>query len=49
MLTFESEALAAGIFVAKSKTGNGAVTISFITFPFIIFQSLIGLSIIRIL
>jgi hypothetical protein len=23
MLTFESEALAAGIFVAKSKTGNG--------------------------
>jgi hypothetical protein len=24
MLTFESEALAAGIFVAKSKTGNGA-------------------------
>jgi hypothetical protein len=25
MLTFESEALAAGIFVAKSKTGNGAI------------------------
>jgi hypothetical protein len=25
MLTFESEALAAGIFAAKSKTGNGAI------------------------